>query len=194
MKLKLISLFLVLAMMLSSCLVACGDNSNENPTDATDDTLNSTEGSYDETFDPKDEYKLPLEDGYNQLTIYFNHKDTYDKCDIWMWWGDVAGKGYPLYKCGYGAKAVVIVPVGIDKVGFIVRKNCSDPGGSEWGSATKDFDADRYVILEGRETVIYLKGGVEDQFRSNDGGKTLALKNLYLAYIINRYLRRYLIG
>ena len=175
MKLKLISLFLVLAMMLSSCLVACGDNSNENPTDATDDTLNSTEGSYDETFDPKDEYKLPLEDGYNQLTIYFNHKDTYDKCDIWMWWGDVAGKGYPLYKCGYGAKAVVNVPVGIDKVGFIVRKNCSDPGGSEWGSATKDFDADRYVILEGRETVIYLKGGVEDQFRSNDGGKTLEM-------------------
>ena len=30
-------------------------------------------------------------------------------------------------------------------------------------------------MIEGRETVIYLKSGVEDQFKSNDGGKTLEM-------------------
>ena len=175
-KIRLISLFLVISMIFSLCLVSCG--TADVPDDTESDTVEATESGTDEskTDDiPKDEYQLPLEDGYNQLTIYFNHKDTYDNCDIWMWWGDVAGKGYLLHKCAYGAKAVVNVPEGVDQVGFIVRKNCSDPGGDSWGSATKDFEADRYVILEGRETVIYLKGGVEDQFKSNDGGKTLEM-------------------
>ena len=190
-KIRIISLFIVLAMMLSMFLFSCGtpetDDGTDAPdtsdtsdiSDATDDTDGSKEsedgGKKEEDETPVDEYKLPLEDGYNQLTIYFNHNDSYDKCDIWMWWGEVAGKGYLLHKCAYGAKAVVNVPEGIDQVGFIVRKNCSDPGGTEWGSATKDFDADRYVILDGRETVIYLKSGVEDQFKSNDGGKTLEM-------------------
>ena len=175
-KIRLISLFLVISMIFSLCLVSCGTPDDTSETES--DTVESTEGSTESTKNddiPADEYTLPLEDGYNQLTIYFNHKDTYDNCDIWMWWGDVAGKGYLLHKCAYGAKAVVNVPEGIDQVGFIVRKNCSDPGGDSWGSATKDFEADRYVILEGRETVIYLKGGVEDQFKSNDGGKTLEM-------------------
>ena len=175
-KIRLISLFLVISMIFSLCLVSCGTPDDTSETES--DTVEATEGSTESTKNddiPADEYTLPLEDGYNQLTIYFNHKDTYDNCDIWMWWGDVAGKGYLLHKCAYGAKAVVNVPEGIDQVGFIVRKNCSDPGGDSWGSATKDFEADRYVILEGRETVIYLKGGVEDQFKSNDGGKTLEM-------------------
>ena len=175
-KIRLISLFLVISMIFSLCLVSCGTPDDAGETES--DTVEATEGSTESTKNddiPADEYTLPLEDGYNQLTIYFNHKDTYDNCDIWMWWGDVAGKGYLLHKCAYGAKAVVNVPEGIDQVGFIVRKNCSDPGGDSWGSATKDFEADRYVILEGRETVIYLKGGVEDQFKSNDGGKTLEM-------------------
>ena len=186
-KIRFISLFIVIAMILSMCLVSCSTSNTNDNTDETkaSDTSKETEGKgtegSKETEDngkdelPIDEYKLPLEDGYNQLTIYFNHKDKYDNCDIWMWWGDIAGKGYILHKCAYGGKAVVNVPEGIDQVGFIVRKNCSDPGGDSWGSATKDFDADRYVTLEGRETVIYLKSGVEDQFRSNDGGKTLEM-------------------
>ena len=186
-KIRFISLFIVIAMMISMCLVSCSTSNTNDNTDETkaSDTSKETEGKGTEGSKetenngkdelPIDEYKLPLEDGYNQLTIYFNHKDKYDNCDIWMWWGDVAGKGYILHKCAYGGKAVVNVPEGIDQVGFIVRKNCSDPGGDSWGSATKDFDADRYVTLEGRETVIYLKSGVEDQFRSNDGGKTLEM-------------------
>ena len=178
---RIISLLLVIIMVVCA-FASCGNDVVTNdPTDATDstekgtaatDATDETDGEYEI---PADEYTLPLEEGYNQLTLYFKHNASYDNCDIWMWWGDVAGRGYPLHKCAYGAKAVVNVPEGIEEVGFIVRKACSDPGGTEWGSATKDFDADRYAILEGRETVIYLKSGVEDQFRSNDGGKTLEM-------------------
>ena len=165
-KLRFISLFLAVFMLFSVCLTSCGVADEEEKN--TDEKITDTDGQ-------SEEYFLPIEEGYNQLTIYFNHNATYDNCDIWMWWGDVAGKGYVLHKCAYGAKAVVNVPEGIDQVGFIVRKNCSDPGGASWGEATKDFDADRYVTLDGKETVIYLKSGVEDQFKSNDGGKTLEM-------------------
>ena len=180
-KIRLISIFLVIAMMLSFCLASCATPDTSDATDGTEDGTSTGDsetklpwenGGY---IPPEDEYNLPLEEGYNQLTIYFTHNASYDNCDIWMWWGDVAGRGYVLHKCAYGAKAVVNVPEGIEEVGFIVRKSCSDPGGTEWGSATKDFDADRYVILTGRETVIYLKSGVEDQFKSDDGGKTLEM-------------------
>lgn len=166
--LRLISLLLIIAMALSIALVGCGNSNSAAPTEGNTDTEEKPSSG-------KEEYTLPLEEGYNQLTIYFNHKDTYENCDVWMWWGDVAGRGYPLYECDYGAKTVINVPEGIESVGFIVRKNCSNPGGDSWGSATKDFDADRFAILTGRETVIYLKGGVEDQFTSNDGGKTLEM-------------------
>lgn len=180
-KTKILSLLLAILMLLSFALTACGGNERADDTDK-----DGAQG---------DEYMLELVDGYNQLTIYFNHNESYESCDIWMWWGDTAGKGYPLHECAYGAKAVVNVPEGIEQVGFIVRKNCSNPGGSEWGSAVKDVDTDRYVTLEGRETVIYLKGGVEDQFKSNDGGKTLEMiKKISLASMKNEKALSYKIA
>ena len=186
---RFISLFLVILMVLSCSLTSCGI------VDTVKGLFENEKETETETNEPIDEYILPLEEGYNQLTIYFNHNATYDNCDIWMWWGDVAGKGYILHKCAYGAKAVVNIPEGIDQVGFIVRKNCSDPGGDSWGEATKDFDADRYVTLEGRETVIYLKSGVEDQFKSNDGGKTLEMiKRFSLASMKNEKTLSYKIA
>ncbi len=124
---------------------------------------------------PKEEYRLPLEDGCNQLTLYWKHGGGYENCDIWLWWGDKAGAGYVFHECEYGAKVVVNIPEDVKEVGFIVRKNCSDPGGSSWGSATKDYDGDRFAIIEGRETVIYLKSGDPSQYTSNDGGKTLQM-------------------
>ena len=170
--LRFISLFMVAIMMVSACLTSC------DIFPSTDETVDSSEESKNSEIQngaPEDEYQLPLEDGYNQLTIYFNHNDTYENCDVWIWWGDVAGKGYVLHACAYGAKAVVNVPEGVEEVGFIVRKNCSDPGGTSWGSATKDFEADRFAAIDGKETVIYLKSGIEDQFTSTDGGKTLEM-------------------
>lgn len=136
---------------------------------------------------PDEEYGLPLQDGYNQLTIYYNRSAGYDDCDIWMWYGEVAGRGYELHECGYGAKVVLNVPEGIEKVGFIIRTGCSDPGGTSWGEATKDgSETDRFVTLTGRETVIYTKAGDAKSYISDDGGKTLKeMKFIEIADIID---------
>ena len=183
-KRRLLSFILALTMLLLPLLASCNTQ--------TDPPSSETTGQEEPTEQVTEEYTLPLEDGYNQLTIYFNHKDTYENCDVWIWWGDVAGKGYILHECTYGAKAVINVPEGIEEVGFIVRKNCSDPGGTSWGSATKDFEADRFVAIEGKETVIYLKSGVEEQFTSNDGGKTLEMINKFtLATIADEFTLTY---
>lgn len=121
------------------------------------------------------EYDLPLEEGYRQLTIYYNRDGGYDNCDVWLWYGDVEGSGHVFHPCEYGAKMVVNVPESITEVGFIIRYNCSAPGGSSWGSADKDGDADRKVKLDGERTVIYTKAGDINNYTSTDGGNTLEI-------------------
>ena len=184
---RVLSVLLALVMMLSVAFTSCRNNKNS------DDTSTLEETTPDGTKTPGDEYRLPLEEGYNQLTIYWTHKSAdYATCDIWIWWGDKAGQGYLFHECDYGAKVVLNVPEGITEVGFIVRRDCSEPGGSSWGSATKDFESDRFVVLEGRETVIYLKPGVGDQFISNDGGKTLEMiRKFSLAGIVDQAKLQY---
>ena len=138
------------------------------------------------------EYTEPLQDGYNQVTFYWTYSGTYENCDMWIWWGDKAGQGYLFHECEYGAKVVVNVPEGIEELGFIVRKDCSDPGGSSWGSATKDYDQDRFAVIEGKETFIYLKPGDPAQYISNDGGKTLEIaKKLSLAGMVDQNTIQY---
>ena len=135
---------------------------------------------------PVEEYTEPLIDGYNQITFYWSYNGTYEDCDVWAWWGDTAGKGYLFHECEYGAKAIINIPEGVQEVGFIVRKGCSDPGGSAWGSATKDYEQDRFAVIEGRETFIYLKSGEADQYTSSDGGKTLdMIKKFTLAGMVD---------
>lgn len=119
------------------------------------------------------EYNLPLEEGYNQVTFYWKHNSGVENCDMWIWWEGKDGNGNIFYPCEYGGKVVVNVPENIGQIGFIVRRNCSDPGGSSWGNATKDYESDRFALITGKETVIYLKSGEADQYISNDGGKTL---------------------
>ena len=139
-----------------------------------------------------DEYQLPLEDGYNQLTLYWKGKTNYQTADIWIWYADVNGQGYTFHECSYGGKVVVNIPEGISEVGFIVRLNCSEPGGSTWGSCIKDYEQDRFVVLEGRETVVYLKSGDANQYHSEDGGKTLVqIKKLALAGIIEENMIKF---
>lgn len=166
---RIISLLLVLLLLAAAMLTSCDFGTGGGETE----TETETGGAY--VPDPN-EYKLPLEDGYNQLTFYWNYNGgTYDNCDIWIWWGDKAGQGYTFHECNYGAKVVINVPEDITEVGFIVRRDCSEPGGSSWGNATKDYESDRFAIIEGKETVIYLKSGDPEQYRSQDGGKTLEM-------------------
>lgn len=146
----------------------------------------------DTTDSPVSEYSEPIPEGHNQITFYWTYPGTYENCDVWVWWDGKDGQGYTFHECEYGAKAIINVPEGIDEVGFIVRRDCSEPGGNSWGSATKDFEADRFAPIEGRQTNVYLKSGVADQFKSADGGDTLTMiKEITLAGIVDEYTVEY---
>ncbi len=165
-----ISLLLCFIMALSAVLTSCtGDPQSTNAPGTSENTSASTDAQ------TSDEYTLPEEDGYNQLTFYWNYSGDISTADIWMWWDGKEGSGYVLHPCDYGAKVVVNVPEGIEQVGFITRYDCSEPGGSAWGNATKDFGEDRFAVLDGKSTVIYLKSGDGSQYTSDDGGKTLTM-------------------
>ena len=121
-----------------------------------------------------EEYTLPREEGTRQVTFYWYADDAdYDTCDMWIWYPNADGHGYLFHPCEYGVKVVLNVPESESQVGFIVRRNCSDPGGASWGSATKDYDGDRYAELDGDVTEVYLKPGDANMYKSDDGGKTL---------------------
>ena len=125
---------------------------------------------------PEDEYRLPKEEGHNQITFYWSYPGVVENCDVWAWWDGKEGSGYAMHLCEYGAKVVINVPVGIEQIGFIVRTECSEPGGTSWGEATKDATSeDRFAVIEGKETFIFLKSGDPAQYTSNDGGKTLTM-------------------
>ncbi|MBQ5487497.1 MAG: type I pullulanase [Clostridia bacterium] len=146
-----------------------------------------TKGGNDgETKAPVDEYTLEREEGTNQLTFYWNADGVdYDKCDMWIWYPNADGHGYLFHPCEYGAKVVLNVPKDVSEVGFIVRRDCSDPGGSSWGDATKDYDGDRYAQITGEETFVYLRSGDGAMYLSDDGGKSLyQAKNFTLAGIV----------
>ena len=147
-------------MVLLLSMAACAPQQTGDPTESGTEAGDAA---------PNEEYTLPMEEGYNQLTFYWAYPEEVDNADMWIWFPNQAGKGYILHPCEYGYKTVVNVPEGITEVGFIVRRDCSDPGGSDWGSATKDVDSDRFAIIEGKETVIYLKTGDPMQYSSNDG-------------------------
>ena len=110
----------------------------------------------------------------NRVIFYwYGDGVNYETCDMWIWFPNADGRGYLFTPCDYGVKVELDVPQSVDKVGFIVRKDCSDPGGSGWGSATKDVDSDRYAEITGRITEVFLKPGDSHVYMSNDHGKTL---------------------
>ena len=152
------SIAFILALVLLFSMTACaGVGSGENPTESSSKPA-------------APEYNLPLEEGYNQVTFYWKHNSGIENCDMWIWWEGKDGNGNIFYPCEYGGKVVINVPENIGQIGFIVRRNCSDPGGSSWGNATKDYESDRFATITGKETVIYLKPCEADQYISNDGG------------------------
>ena len=130
---------------------------------------------------PKDEYNIPVEDGYNQLTLYWKGGSgvNYNTCDIWIWYGDVAGRSYPMHECEYGAKVVINIPEDVESVGFIVRRDSSNIGETNWGNCVKDYELDREAIIQGKYTYIYLKTTDGAQYSSEDGGKTLTEIKLF---------------
>ena len=134
--------------------------------------------------------------GTRQLTLYWTSPDAdYEKCDVWIWFPGKDGSGHLFEPCDYGVRTSVEVPEGVDEVGFIVRRDCSAPGGSSWGSATKDVEEDRFAVLTGSLTEIFLQPGDSMQYTSPDGGKTLNPVRMFkLAGIISPSEIRYAIS
>ena len=183
--LRFISLALLVWMILSLILTACAPEIPAPP---------DTEGEEEiiQTDPPESEYTLPKEPGFNQITFYWAYSGEIKNADVWVWWDGKDGQGYILHECEYGAKAVVNVPLGVTRVGFIVRRDCSDPGGNSWGSATKDYAEDRFAAIEGAETFVYLKSGDATQYTSTDGGKTLSMiQKINLAGMTDFHTIRY---
>ncbi len=136
---------------------------------------------------------LASAEGTRTLVLYWTQRDgVYDNCDVWIWFPGKDGRGYLFEPCDYGVRCTVEVPADVTEVGFIVRKACSDPGGTSWGSASKDFDGDRYAVLTGDLTEIYLLPGDSMQYTSPDGGATLNPIRLFnLAGIVSPTQIRY---
>ena len=183
-------MLLIFVMCSTMMLVACGKPSGGNNSSTGG---NSGGGNNTGTWQPPaDEYTIPKEAGHNQITFYWSYPGEVENCDVWAWWDGKEGSGYLLHECEYGMKAVINVPEGITQVGFIVRRNCSDPGGSAWGDATKDYSEDRFAEIEGAETFIWLKTGDAAQYTSTDGGKTLIqIKKFTLAGMETEHKIRY---
>ena len=142
------------------------------------------------------EYFLEKQPGCRQLTLYWNDPEAdYAKCDVWVWFPGKDGSGTLFYPCDYGVKCMVNVPEEVNEVGFIVRRDCSNPGGTSWGSATKDVEEDRFAVMTGADTKIYLRAGDSMQYTSSDGGKTLnAIRTFTLAGIVSPTDIRYFIS
>lgn len=134
-----------------------------------------------------EEYTLEREPGTNQITFYWKGEGVnYEKCDMWIWFPGADGRGYPFHPCEFGGKVILNVPADVAEVGFIVRRDCSDPGGTSWGDCVKDFENDRFAPIEGETTEVYLLSGDEAQYFSTDGGKTLNQnKEFSLAAIVD---------
>ena len=169
---KVVGLLLVFVLVGCLVLTGCKKNNNNNNDNNNSDDENKPDDGY---IIPEDEYTIPEEEGYNQIHFYWSYPGVIENCDIWVWWDGKEGSGYLLHECDYGAKAVINVPEEITQVGFIVRRDCSEPGGSAWGTATKDFGEDRFAVIDAKKTYIYLKSGDSAQYSSNDGGKTLEM-------------------
>ncbi|MBO4418777.1 MAG: type I pullulanase [Oscillospiraceae bacterium] len=173
----LLSLLLVLTVF-----SACGQPQDGPGSESTTGAAPQTAAPQITTAEPTEppapetqEYTLEREPGTNQLTFYWLAEDVdLSRCDMWIWFPNADGKGYLFHPWERGGKVVLNVPADITEVGFIVRKNCSDPGGTSWGDATKDFESDRFAVITGEETVIYLLSGDGAQYISEDGGKTLS--------------------
>ncbi len=123
----------------------------------------------------------------NKITFFWDRKDDLQNSDIWVWWKGKTGKGYELSPCEYGAQCTIDVPKDINDVGFIVRTNCSDPCGTNWGTAHKDWEQDRKALIDRPNVKVYLRSGDGNQYQSLDNGKTLEpIRTFSFAEIIDR--------
>ena len=175
MKKRVFSLLLCL-LLLPGSFAGCGPA----PAESQPESEPVIEDSWDGT-----DYTLEIGEGERQLILYWTNPDGgYKTSDVWIWLPDENGRIEDFHRCEYGVKMVVNVPEHTEKVGFIVRRSSSWTDRTAWGNCTKDVESDRFAVLTGRVTEIWLKAGDPVQYSSRDGGKTLeSLKSFDMATI-----------
>ncbi len=189
---KHLSLVLLICMIIGMVGTSCGVASDPivetviEGIDSKDTSGEVDNGGIMGTYQPPEgEYDIETPEGYNKLTFYWvwpgKTWEDYKNCDIWIWYDDVDGKGYLMTECEYGVKVVINVPETVTEVGFIVRKDCSEPGGTSWGTANKDGGDDRFAIITGKETYIFLQNGDTNQYASDDGVNLVQIKKFNVA-------------
>lgn len=176
---KVLLTVLTTALVFSLCfatLIACKDNPSGNNSDKNDPYKKDMD--IEENSGTFDDYTLPRGENEKQLIVYWREKGhNYDDNDLWLWEvGGAVGRAFEFHPCSYGAKVVFNVPNTVSSVGFIIRISTVhtdvDP---IWNATGKIVDADRFILLTGDVTEVYLTGANQYKFTSTDGGKTLTM-------------------
>lgn len=176
---KVLLTVLTIALVFSLCfaaLIACKDNPSGNNSDKNDPYKKDMD--IEENSGTFDDYTLPRGENEKQLIVYWREKGhNYDDNDLWLWEvGGAVGRAFEFHPCSYGAKVVFNVPNTVSSVGFIIRISTVhtdvDP---IWNATGKIVDADRFILLTGDVTEVYLTGANQYKFTSTDGGKTLTM-------------------
>ncbi len=158
--------FVMLLGLLSGCVQPQGPSTQgSNPTTVPTVTA------------PNEDYS-DIPDGMNQLVIYWDYAEDISKAAFWIWPEGGDGQGYPVEADDYGCKAVVNLPENVTRVGFIACFDCSSTSGSTWIGGTKDVDKDRFIDMDARRVVAYLKRGDENIYFSTNGGSLESVKTL----------------
>ena len=182
MKHTLKRMFAFLLALVMLCMVGCV----QTPADTTEpsgDDPSAPSTPTDPTGSQDDFSDIP--DGYNQLVIYWDYAGDLSTAAFWIWPEGGEGQGYPVEQDEFGCKTVVNFPENVTRAGFIACYGCSATSGSTWIGGTKDVDADRFVEINNRRVVIYLKSGDANIYYGNNGGNLETVKELKMAAMID---------
>lgn len=176
---------LALLLVLLLCLaVACNDTQPTPPTPTPTPTPDDGKKDYEKDLDiepnpnaPSQPYSIARAEDERQVVFFWREKGhDYADNDMWIWQPNKDGQVKRFHPCAYGGVVIVNVPQDTSSVGFIVRKGSnSAENDTSWGNASKVYDGDRTVELNGDVTVVYLTGSNPCLFSSDDGGVTLKL-------------------
>ncbi len=138
------------------------------------------------------------------VNLYYGELKDFGHSDAWLWdeMGSIRSGGY-LWEEGnfgtygkantkYNAKVSVKLSTAVGRLGFLIRLNCTDPGGESWGTATKDGTGnDRFIPLDERfindkdEIDAYVHAGNADIFVKDSTGEESVMKLFDMANLVN---------
>ena len=142
---------------------------------------------------PTEDYS-DIPEGYNQLVLYWDYAGDLTTAAFWIWPEGGNGEGYPVEADPYGCKVVVNLPASVARAGFIACYGCTSTSGSTWIGGTKDVDSDRFIDMNQRRVVAYLKSGDPNIYFGKDGGSLDIVKEITMAGMTSMNTIKYFIN